>query len=88
MNATQKPIIQPGQSGAVRPALDQAAASAVRVTLERHVYLHQTLAASAAVDAAEQLGVFTRLAEGLATPAALAHDCTVASMATRRPGGS
>jgi hypothetical protein len=64
MDTSQGTITQPGQDGAVRPALDQAAASAARVTLERRVYLHHALAAAAALDAAEQLGVLTRLAAG------------------------
>jgi SAM-dependent methyltransferase len=77
MPSSQSSITQPGQGGAVRSVLDQADAKGALVNLERRVYLHDALAAAAAVDAAEQLGVFTRLAAGPATPAALAHDCAL-----------
>jgi len=77
MDTSQGTITQPGQDGGVRPASNQAAARAAGIILECRVYLHDALAAAAALDAAEHLGVFTRLAAGPATPAALAHDCAV-----------
>ncbi len=83
MDTTQERITQPDQGGTIRPALDKADANAARANLERRVYLHDALAAAAAVDAAEQLGVFTRLAAGPATPAALARDCAL----SERGGG-
>jgi SAM-dependent methyltransferase len=44
---------------------------------ERLTFLNEALAASAAIDVAERLGVFARLAVGPATPASLAHDCVI-----------
>jgi len=77
MPSSQSSITQLGQGGAVRSVLDQVTAKGALVNLERRVYLHEALAAAAALDAAEQLGVFTRLAAGPAMPAALARDCAL-----------
>jgi len=44
---------------------------------ERLAFLNEALTASTAVDAAERLGVFARLAAGPATPSTLAHDCAI-----------
>jgi len=44
---------------------------------ERLAFLHEALAASAAIDAAERLGVFARLAHGPTTPSTLARDCAI-----------
>jgi len=44
---------------------------------DRLAFLVDAVAASAAIDAAERLGVFARLAAGPATPSTLAHDCAI-----------
>jgi ubiquinone/menaquinone biosynthesis C-methylase UbiE len=44
---------------------------------ERLAFLIEALTASAAIDAAERLGVFARLAAGPVTPSAIAHDCAI-----------
>ncbi len=46
--------------------------------LERAAFLNEALAASAALEAAERLGVFARLAGGPASSSTLAHDCAIA----------
>ncbi len=44
---------------------------------ERLTFLNEALAASAAIDAAERLGIFARLAAGPVTPSMLAHHCAI-----------
>ncbi len=44
---------------------------------ERVAFLNEALTAWAAIDAAERLGVFARLAVGPVTPSTLAHDCAI-----------
>ena len=44
---------------------------------ERLAFLNEAFAASAAIDAAERLGVFARLAAGPVTPSTLARDCAI-----------
>ncbi len=51
--------------------------AAATLDRERLAFLSEALAASAAIDAAERLGVFARLAAGPVTPSTLAHDCAV-----------
>jgi len=59
--------------------IGQAAVFQAIATLDRErlVFLMEALAASAAIDAAEHLGVFARLAAGPATPSTLARDCVI-----------
>jgi SAM-dependent methyltransferase len=49
---------------------------------ERLAFLLEALAASAALDAAERLGVFARLAAGPATSSTLARDCAIGERGT------
>jgi ubiquinone/menaquinone biosynthesis C-methylase UbiE len=44
---------------------------------ERLAFLNEALTAAAAIEVAERLGVFARLAGGPVTPSTLAHDCAI-----------
>ena len=62
-----------------RTKTGQAVVLQAMVTLDRDrlAFLVDAVAASAAIDAAERLGVFARLAAGPATPSTLARDCAI-----------
>ncbi len=70
MSITHDPPMEKKPAGGVE--------AAATLDLERLAFLNEALAASAAIDAAERLGVFTRLAGGPVTPDTLARDCGIA----------
>src|SRR5437867_2215517 len=69
MATTHEHTAKPGQAVVLQ--------AAVTLDRERLAFLIEALAASAAIDAAERLGIFARLAAGPATSSTLARDCVI-----------
>ncbi len=57
--------------------------SPLGLPVEHLVFLQEAVSATAALDAADRLGVLTRLAIGPTTPAALARDCAISERGAR-----